>query len=83
MAVGTARCKRDSQTERSPGRIKQRRTDYPIDSFRLARDAGGPLREVGVYGFDGEHRELQRPIGEITEVPSVCAVDRSRAGPGN
>lgn len=27
-----------------------------------------------MYGFDGEHRELKKPVGDITEVPKVRAV---------
>ena len=52
-------------------RIKQGRTDWPIDSFHLAQQADAPFREVGVYGFDGEHKELKNPVGDITEIPNV------------
>ncbi|VDB87099.1 unnamed protein product [Peniophora sp. CBMAI 1063] len=51
-------------------RIKQRRTDWPIDSFRVARGPDEAPREVGVYGFDGEQRELNAPVGDITELPN-------------
>ncbi|KDQ08335.1 hypothetical protein BOTBODRAFT_59412 [Botryobasidium botryosum FD-172 SS1] len=56
---------------RNQWRIRQRRTDYPIDWLRVASDAQGELKEVSVYGFDGTHDELDPPVGSIDRLPSV------------
>jgi len=56
---------------RNQWRIRQDRTDYPIDWLRVATDAQGELKGVSVYGFDGTHDELSPPVGSVDRLPSV------------
>ncbi|KAG8960358.1 hypothetical protein FRC00_000552 [Tulasnella sp. 408] len=55
---------------RNQWRIKHERTSFPIDWLRVATASeGDDLKEVSVYGFDGIHEELEKPVGEITALP--------------
>lgn len=54
---------------RNRWRVKQQRTDLPIDQFWLAKDATGPLHPVGVYGYVDGTTALSTPVGDIAELP--------------
>ncbi|KIY71396.1 hypothetical protein CYLTODRAFT_418933 [Cylindrobasidium torrendii FP15055 ss-10] len=52
---------------RNTWRVSHAMTSKPIDHVFLATDNG--LKEVGVYGYDKEKKELKKPVGDITHLP--------------
>jgi len=69
-------------------RIKHDKSDYPIHTLRVSYGEGD-VRDVQVYGFSNETKELEEPVEGLTQLPdaiqeAIAVLDEGRTteGPG-